>query len=442
MRVLEVVQVDTYFNVGLRNATGRSIAHPAYKMLVGREVQASVRPSEGKTFAPGHALARLESDETRGVGTKNGRVWAIKRANLSEFRSWCETVADGLAKKGAPKGLPQLAFLASPSRFEELQGKPLAILLDEDVFLTRCVISCPADGAAPVLGDTLPSIASKGVRKGVLAAEFYFHSTIPPILLTYSPAQQPCWQQNDQRALTILLDSDVGVQFSGSLPEFLGAYPPLLVLPTGGVVVNRERWIPAERPGRLPAGVLLAMDWAGCDVRKEISGAKEGLLPIQDWLAAKLVTETSRSAVIVKDHGAGEMADFIVVEPSTNPRLITLYHCKGSSGDLSSDRVDDCYEVLGQALRSSQWILNPTLLDRIEIQTRPPRSSAILKGSAASLRNIAADFASNAWNYRIVVVQPGLKTGIMEDSRKIALLVVSAYEAIRQFNGEFTIWGT
>ena len=82
-----------YLMLGLRNATGQGPAHPTYKTFMGTEVQVAVRPSDARVFAPGHALARVDEDETRGIASANGRIWSIRRSGIAGFIAWCEGLA-------------------------------------------------------------------------------------------------------------------------------------------------------------------------------------------------------------------------------------------------------------------------------------------------------------------------------------------------------------
>ena len=49
------------------------------------------------------------------------------------------------------------------------------------------------------------------------------------------------------------------------------------------------------------------------------------------FVEAQLIGSTARDSFVVWDHGSGEIAGFIAVEP--DKRLIGFYHCKGSGAD-------------------------------------------------------------------------------------------------------------
>ena len=54
----------------MKNAAFRGAFHPSYKTIIGSGVQASVRSSEGRVFSTGHALLRINNENTWGIATK------------------------------------------------------------------------------------------------------------------------------------------------------------------------------------------------------------------------------------------------------------------------------------------------------------------------------------------------------------------------------------
>lgn len=69
-----------------------------------------------------------------------------------------------------------------------------------------------------------------------------------------------------------------------------------------------------------------------------------------------------RHEIVMDDDGKGEAADIVGIslDSLTLPKLITfdLYHCKYSSAPEPGSRIEDMYEVCGQAQRSLLWLHN------------------------------------------------------------------------------------
>jgi len=289
-------------------------------------------------------------------------------------------------------------------------------------------------------GDLHPFISINALKNNVLSCTFEIDSNAPGVPITYSPARSPFWEQAGGPDLSLTVEFRNGQRFNGDLPSFLGASPPILIMPQGGIVINADRWLPADRPGDIPGSVLKELKWSGCDIRVEEGRPARGMRNVQDWILAKLQTGTSTDTIIIKDHRKGELADFIVLEPGKK-RSVTFYHVKASTGNSPADRVKDVEEVLSQACRSAQWMSRQSLMDDIVRQTRGTRRSPILKGTATALANAAKKFKVNAWTYKIVAVQPGLKCSVAQRSTKTGYLVATTYEVVSQANSIFECWG-
>ena len=213
-------------------------------------------------------------------------------------------------------------------------------------------------------------------------------------------------------------------------------------MPGGGVVVRRQFATPSGSPGPLPKASTYVPSWHGCDKRAETQHPKTSLKTIHDWLQGELMASTTPE-IIVKDHGSGEIADFIVVWKDQGRRSVWFYHCKGMKGTSPSDRVAEAYEVLGQAIRSASWVATKKLVEELYDRTDAAgRGSQLVKGTRTFVKSLANNFRSNEWDYRVVVVQPGFKCSSILFSGKVQALVTSAYEWITNAGANFVIWGS
>jgi hypothetical protein len=446
MRVMQIDEFGEYLMVGLRSVSGIGPAQPAYKTLMGREVEAAVRPSD-KSFSPGHALVRSNTGETRGIGALASRVWSVKRADLKTFVKWCGALSSEIAKSARKPGLPQLRFLSLPQTISVLPERPLAVVPNHELLgASYRVVAFKEDNAGNqldrILGDIEPEIVIKAFSKGILECEYRFHSSAPGVLFRYSAGRLFLWEVGDQRTIEIQVDLIDSSIFHDTLVEFLTQFPPTFVMPGGGVVVRREFAMPSGSPGPLPKESARVLAWQGCDKGAETTNPKTGHKTIHDWLEEKLKAEAS-AEVIVKDHGSGEIADFIVLSKDKSQRSIWLYHCKGMTGTSPSDRVGDAYEVLGQAVRSVSWVASRKLLEELHDRTKADgRASELVKGSRPFIKSLVDSFRSNEWHYYVVVVQPGFKCMSILSSGKVQGLVTSAYEWITNAGAGFVIWGS
>jgi outer membrane protein insertion porin family len=66
--------------------------------------------------------------------------------------------------------------------------------------------------------------------------------------------------------------------------------------------------------------------------------------------------------VVVYDHGSGEAADFIGVWDNDDEVLVRFYHCKKTKEHAPGCRLEDLYEVVGQAVKTNRWLHRSDLL--------------------------------------------------------------------------------
>jgi hypothetical protein len=125
-KALRKTSPSQYLMFGLSNLSSGSRSLPSYKTYMGTEVEGAIRPTDARSFTPGHALTKYENGETRGIGTFQGRVWAIRRAPLADFKEWCDAVSECLNKQGDGR-LPNVEFLPAPESISSFPTKPLAM---------------------------------------------------------------------------------------------------------------------------------------------------------------------------------------------------------------------------------------------------------------------------------------------------------------------------
>jgi len=233
---------------------------------------------------------------------------------------------------------------------------------------------------------------------------------------------------------------------NGGFEEFARRFPLTLVMPKGGIIRGSTLWTPESEAVPLPLGCLISQGWATCDIACEDGTPEKGKQNVQDALAALLASTLPANTIVVKDHGSGELADFIAVQPKA--RIIAFYHCKATKKPKTgtakpSVRVEDLYDVLGQACRNRSWVRSPNLLseivDRIEGTSR---STAVVSGTLADLKAASKKFISNSWSYEIVAVQPGLHCLKATTGKNVNQLLVATAEWLTGCDAKFSIWGS
>jgi hypothetical protein len=90
-----------------------------------------------------------------------------------------------------------------------------------------------------------------------------------------------------------------------------------------------------------------------------------------------------------------------------------MFHCKASGEPQAGNRVNDLYEVCGQAVKSSVWIRTEHLLARLRHRTTLPSVTGYIRGDDDTAARILALQARQQTQFEIYIVQPS----VMKDER-------------------------
>ena len=87
---------------------------------------------------------------------------------------------------------------------------------------------------------------------------------------------------------------------------------------------------------------------------------------------------------------------------------VKMFHCKASSEPQAGNRVDDLYDVCGQAVKSSVWIRAEHLLARLRHRTTLPSVTGYVRGDDDTTARILALQARQQTQFEIYIVQPSV----------------------------------
>jgi len=449
-KIMQGISNQEYFTIGLRNALGISQFHPSYKVHLGSNVLPSVKNSEGKVFGAGHVIGKSTEGEIQGVSVSNRKAWVPKRDNLTSFVEWCNDLSTKL--NGSRLSLPGLDFLAQPKAAEPLEKPPVAIILSVDLLINLGAIKV-SSGQKTITSDIYPLI--KFVKddfkkdKGIIDCQLHWHSTERPIRLRITPGAEEFLTVTDERSAKVLF-SDVKVRSEEkTLATYLRNTPPTLILPRGGIIQGDTQWVISDQSEKLDDGTIKTFDWKGdgCDIRKEAKESPiQGKVNVQEktleYLTSTSYSYVSQGMIIVRDDGAGEISDYVVIEPKRTPKLITFVHCKYSSSDEPGRRLEDLYVVLNQACRSHVWCYHQTLIKELSAHIETRKNSEIAYGEISDLEDLAGTYESNEWKKRVIIVQPGTRKKDIESdvAGRAYLSIVSVQEWLKSSGMEMEYW--
>jgi hypothetical protein len=153
------------------------------------------------------------------------------------------------------------------------------------------------------------------------------------------------------------------------------------------------------------------------DIQKEYGVCTAPLRSVQDWLEERLVD--SNATAVFFDHRTGECADFLTISVDEDSNLLVeLYHCKKSGGARAGDRVDDLYDVCGQATKCVQFRNKKRLIEHIK--ERLATGSVFKKNDTTSVLALLAAHPKHEFALKVYVVQPGVtKAGLTSKMKNL-----------------------
>lgn len=155
--------------------------------------------------------------------------------------------------------------------------------------------------------------------------------------------------------------------------------------------------------------------------------------------------------MIIDDDGSGEAADIVAIRITGDDVApvgidVDLYHCKFSLESTPGHRIDDLYEVCGQAQKSISWASTPEkrsdlfthLMRRAALRRDKGMASRYEKGDEESLHAIREISRICLVSFKIFIVQPGLsKANASHD--QLELLSVTENHLLETFRIPFTV---
>jgi hypothetical protein len=178
------------------------------------------------------------------------------------------------------------------------------------------------------------------------------------------------------------------------------------------------------------------VDWARADVdiELELGERTQRGHSIHEYLRRRLVE--SAAPVVFYDHGSGEIADFVTFSETNEERRISLYHCKASAEERAGKRVEDAYEVVGQAIKCIHWSKRQVLMASVTRRLNERQNaSRFEKGDIEALRLFLDPNRRKRIIFESVIVQPGFSKARLDE--RIGSLLAAA-DGFLYDSGPFT----
>lgn len=419
-KVLHGMTDQEFYSVGLRS-TSPSAPTESYRIVAGTNADRGIRDSDATNFAQGHFMGRgTVEGETEIIGaSSSGRVWSTGRLTLPELMNWtdalhtritAEHVAIGrsgldlLSVGETLRAFPQTTRLAHWPK-GAFRDAPRVTLIDGDKQTNCCLldmeisnIEVVADGASMTFDIGLDGVAASVRYRLQQSPSFESVTEEPRITVLLS--------DGSQQSISEWLEDHGLVFFTADLDHFYRA------------TLTRRKVSTELRPDS-----LRAHDWTRCETTVEFDSANPNRRTVQRHLQDHLLALPSLQ-FLVYDHRSGEAADFIVGIEDNGGLRVELYHCKGAGGNASGERVDDAYELAGQAVKSAHFQTKNAIRAHIRRRTEqvPGRgSSPMLRGTREAALALIDATAPIDMKLHVYAVQPGISAAAVADRLKVVM---------------------
>lgn len=223
------------------------------------------------------------------------------------------------------------------------------------------------------------------------------------------------------------------------LDEYLDSEPLVLLSVDGSMLLGNYRYFsPNSVDIKLPISLLEVWDWGTTKIHQESMRAEKRLDSVQGFTYNKIADDYS---IVFNDDGAGEIADLVAIRESKNVIHIDLFHCKYCSLTdgvaIPGARVNDVYEVCGQASRSVKWLYTgEKFFDRLMERYQKSLLTGfdrILKGLPQQLEILRNKCHDHELVFKFAIVQPAISATKIS-SGQLAVLGTS-YSYIKSISG-------
>jgi superfamily II DNA or RNA helicase len=401
-KVVKSIINQRIFNIGMRNIHAAN-TRESYKIVAASDAQ--VDPADARRYRQGHVfLTGEEAGERTTIGySSGGKVWSTSSFQIPELLDWCRALGHKIRSAGAVVTHSGLDYLDAGRVVEEIPEHIIYVEWNKDAFdfTQPAQIEYVKDdghifrGHMVDLDLTIDRGHTNRDKIQIIASGDGVEFTIDFTLQDFYTANPAHTQR-----ITVTQGS-----WQTNLIEYLNESNLNFYTADGSLFTANELFEPKEGVKPIDDRQVREWDWNGVDIEGEVT-ARPGFQSIHQKVQAELLG--GHAAIILYDHGKGEIADFIAVEEDGDETVVSFYHCKGSGGPAAGARVEDVYEVCGQAQKSVAW----ASLSRFESRLRN-RHPALVRGTQERLEEILVRAKDRRQLFEIKIVQPGISKAIL-----------------------------
>ncbi|AQT67909.1 ATP-dependent RNA helicase DbpA [Anaerohalosphaera lusitana] len=285
---------------------------------------------------------------TQGCSFKKGKLWSVTGGTINDWQQWC----CGVGSKVIDENIDENEITSGFLKPQELEARPRKVPVEvewgEDILRSaedRVIIRQGEDEFRLNEVDiVIDSHSDEGPYK--------FKIISPKSESVYN------FQIGGSQGFSYSLIAGLEIEIKKSSGEFNSLADwcmrdPLLFMYADGAFSYNNFLVEAECQGEFDADSIETLDWATVDIKRESEGQDKRKDSIQYKMIENIWDDYD---VIFNDDDSGEAADIIAIRRESNDQVtLCLVHCKYSLHDQIGARVDDFYQLCGQAQKCIKW---------------------------------------------------------------------------------------
>ena len=383
-----------------------------YIMYTGTDTQEAIPLLETSQARKSNLFGKgFENGVASTIGCSHkGKIWAMDSSSVDKWISWCNKIGTKITdtsidtnqimktamKSEVLKEFSKLAIVGIDWPFELLRKNEGSIVweykgekysfLDSEITIEAGVVTGKSTQFSIVIGDKAIS-ATYQLKSG---GDFE---------ITISEKLQITFGKNE---------------FAAS--EYLSENPPIIYLADTSIIDGAFRYY-SDGSNLQPYSKdrVEVWDWTGVDISVE-SQRKEKLTHSIQYRTIQSIL--GKYDIVFDDDGSQEVADIVAIKNIKDEELvIDFYHCKYCKKKDGiahpGSRVDDVYQVSGQAIKGVKWANNSEklferLISRERRRLNLEQPTRIDKGNLEELRRLQKVSRVARTKHTFYIVQPAV----------------------------------
>lgn len=437
-------------NVGLTEQLARLVS---YTGRMGADVESALSAAHKRNTRKAVLFGTgFENGARTTIGaSRRGRLWSFRRVRLNELGNWCKAVG---AKLSDPTINPEEVLkgtLQSQLVTTRPSSMPIGIDWPEEFYREpeSAFTFFIDEGKQWPLHETGIELVSPSLTGDIL---FKLSCGDEVAVFKLSLLQEE--DSKDYRfSSTNGLKVSIGNPTSQvALEKFFYNYPPVIWFADGSSLEGNLFTPLRSQYGLYDRLKIIEGDWTGVDLKKESQGVEKETNSIQFRLIHSLLAK-SEYKIVFDDDGSGEIADVITIKTASTESggliQVEMYHCKYSKDAAPGARVEDLYEVCGQAQKSVSWMYSQEkqvdlfshMLKREPKRVGNQEATRFEKGDKHGLFQVREMSRNSEVRLTIFLVQPGLSK-MKASNAQLELLAVTENYLLETYKIPFGIIGS